>query len=69
MSITYFSNAPSTDDNNSYDIRIDHQFSERQSIFGHYTDFTNRISYLMTLEWFVRRRNANESNPGKESRM
>jgi hypothetical protein len=39
----FFSNAPSTDDNNSYDTRIDHQFSSRQSIFGHYTDFTNRI--------------------------
>jgi hypothetical protein len=39
----FFSNAPATDDNNSYDTRIDHQFSPTQSIFGHYTDFTNRI--------------------------
>jgi hypothetical protein len=39
----FFSDAPSTDDNNSYDTRIDHQFTSRQSIFGHYTDFTNRI--------------------------
>jgi hypothetical protein len=39
----FFSNAPATDDNNSYDTRIDHQFNSRQSIFGHYTDFTNRI--------------------------
>jgi hypothetical protein len=39
----FFSNAPATDDNNSYDTRIDHQFNSRHSIFGHYTDFTNRI--------------------------
>lgn len=39
----FFSNAPGTDNNNSYDTRIDHQFSGRQSIFGHYTDFTNII--------------------------
>jgi len=39
----FFSNAPSTDDNNSYDTRIDHQFSPTQSIFGHFTDFTNWI--------------------------
>ena len=41
----FFSNAPGTDDNNSYDIRIDHQFNDRNSMFGHYTDFTNRIHY------------------------
>lgn len=39
----FFSNAPGTDNNNSYDTRIDHQFNGRQSIFGHYTDFTNII--------------------------
>jgi hypothetical protein len=39
----FFSNAPATDDNNSYDTRIDHQFNSRHSIYGHYTDFTNRI--------------------------
>ena len=41
----FFSNAPGTDDNNSYDTRIDHQFNAKHSIFGHYTDFTNRIHY------------------------
>jgi hypothetical protein len=39
----FFSNAPGTDDNNSYDTRIDHQFNGAHSVFGHYTDFTNRI--------------------------
>ena len=41
----FFSNAPGTDGNNSYDTRIDHQLSAKQSIFGHFTDFTNRIHY------------------------
>ena len=39
----FFSNAPGTDDNNSYDTRIDHQFNGAHSIYGHFTDFTNRI--------------------------
>lgn len=39
----FFSNAPATDDNNSYDTRIDHQFSPTQSIFGHFTNFSNWI--------------------------
>jgi hypothetical protein len=39
----FFSNAPGTDNNNSYDTRIDHHFNGRHSIFGHYTDFTNII--------------------------
>lgn len=41
----FFSNAPGTDNNNSYDTRIDHRFNDKHSIFGHYTDFTNRIHY------------------------
>ena len=41
----FFSNAPNTDQNNLFDIRIDHQFSEHNSIFGHITDFTNHINY------------------------
>lgn len=41
----FFSNAPSTDDNNSVDVRINHQFSQHHSIFGHITDFTNHINY------------------------
>jgi hypothetical protein len=39
----FFSNAPGTDNNNSYDTRIDHQFNGRQSIFGHFTAFSNKI--------------------------
>jgi hypothetical protein len=41
----YFSNAPSSDTNNSFDIRIDHQFSEKQSIFGHFDEFNNYVYY------------------------
>ena len=41
----FFSNAPGTDNNNSFDIRIDHQFNAHHSIFGHITDFTNHINY------------------------
>jgi hypothetical protein len=41
----FFSNAPGTDDNNSFDIRIDHQLNDHHSMFGHFTDFTNRIHY------------------------
>src|SRR6202000_2144279 len=41
----FFSNAPGTDNNNSFDTRIDHKFSDKHSIFGHYTNFTNHIHY------------------------
>jgi hypothetical protein len=41
----YFSNAPSSDTNNSFDIRIDHQFSSKQSVFGHFDDFNNYVYY------------------------
>ena len=41
----FFSNAPGTDNNNSFDTRIDHKFNDKHSIFGHYTDFTNHIHY------------------------
>ena len=41
----FFSNAPGTDDNNSFDTRIDHKFNDKHSIFGHYTNFTNHIHY------------------------
>jgi hypothetical protein len=41
----FFSNAPLTDDNNSFDFRIDHQFNQHHSIFGHVTDFSNHINY------------------------
>jgi hypothetical protein len=41
----FFSNAPTTDDNNSIDVRIDHKFNEHHSIFGHITNFSNHINY------------------------
>ncbi len=41
----FFSNAPNTDNNYSYDIRVDHKFSDKQSIFGHVDQFNNYILY------------------------
>ena len=41
----FFSDAPSTDNNYSYDIRIDHKFSDKQSIFGHVDEFNDYILY------------------------
>jgi len=61
----YFSNAPSTDDNNSFDARIDHQFTERQSIFGHITDFTNHINYNDYYGNGLSPEDANDRIPGK----
>ncbi|HTB16207.1 MAG TPA: carboxypeptidase regulatory-like domain-containing protein [Bryobacteraceae bacterium] len=39
----YFSNAPGTDNNNLYDIRIDQILTDHQSIFGHFEHFSNNI--------------------------
>lgn len=61
----FFSNAPNTDDNNSYDTRIDHQFNSKHSIFGHYTDFTNHI---LNADFFgngLSYQMANDRIPGK----
>lgn len=41
----FFSDAPNTDNNYSYDIRGDHKFSDKQSIFGHVDVFDNYIYY------------------------
>jgi len=41
----FFSDAPNTDNNYSYDIRVDHKFSDKQSIFGHVDEFNNYIYY------------------------
>jgi hypothetical protein len=41
----FFSDAPNTDDDYSYDLRIDHKFSDKQSIFGHVDEFNNYINY------------------------
>jgi hypothetical protein len=39
----YFSAATETDTSNSFDTRIDHQFNEKHSIFGHFDRFSNYI--------------------------
>ena len=41
----FFSDAPNVDNDYSYDIRIDHKFSDKQSIFGHVDEFNNHILY------------------------
>ncbi len=41
----FFSDAPNKDNDYSYDIRIDHKFSDKQSIFGHVDEFNNYILY------------------------
>ncbi len=61
----FFSNAPGTDNNNSFDIRIDHQFSAHQSIFGHVTDFTNHINYNDYFGNGLSPEDANDRIPGK----
>jgi hypothetical protein len=61
----FFSNAPGTDNNNSFDIRIDHQFSAHNSIFGHITDFTNHINYNDYFGNGLSPEDANDRIPGK----
>jgi hypothetical protein len=39
----FFSNAPGTDNNNLYDIRIDHHFTDTQNVYGHFEHFSNNI--------------------------
>jgi hypothetical protein len=41
----FFSDAPNTDKNYTYDIRIDHKLSDKQSIFGHVDEFNDHILY------------------------
>jgi hypothetical protein len=41
----FFSDAANTDRNYSYDIRMDHRFSDKQSIFGHVDEFNDYILY------------------------
>jgi Carboxypeptidase regulatory-like domain len=65
----YFSNAPGTDNNNSYDIRIDHQFNNKHSIFGHYTNFTNRIHYNDYFGNGLSPEDADDRIPGKNIDM
>jgi hypothetical protein len=61
----FFSNAPGTDNNNSFDVRIDHQFNARHSIFGHVTDFTNHINYNDYFGNGLSPEDANDRIPGK----
>ena len=61
----FFSNAPNTDDNNSVDVRVDHQFSEHNSIFGHITDFSNHINYSDYFGNGLSPEDANDRIPGK----
>ena len=61
----FFSNAPGTDNNNSFDIRIDHQLSAHQSIFGHITNFTNHINYNDYYGNGLSPEDANDRLPGK----
>ena len=41
----YFSNATSSDVDDSFDIRIDHRFSDKQNMFGHIDEFNNYVYY------------------------
>lgn len=61
----FFSNAPGTDNNNSFDVRIDHQFNAHQSIFGHITDFSNHINYNDYFGNGLSPVDANDRIPGK----
>ena len=61
----FFSNAPNTDVNNSVDVRVDHQFSGHQSIFGHVTDFSNHINYSDYFGNGLSPEDANDRIPGK----
>ncbi len=40
----FFSNAPTTSDQNTLNVRVDHRFNDKHSIFGHY-DWFERFNY------------------------
>jgi len=61
----FISNAPSADQNDSVDVRIDHQFNEHHSIFGHITNFTNHINYSDYFGNGLSPEDANDRIPGK----
>jgi len=62
----FFSDAPSTDRNYSYDIRIDHKFSEKQSIFGHVDEFNDYILYGQVFgQPSLTPQNSNDYIPGR----
>ena len=41
----FFSDAPNIDRDYNFDVRIDHTFSEKHSVFGHFDYFNNHILY------------------------
>jgi hypothetical protein len=62
----FFSDAPNTDNNYSYDIRIDHKFSDKQSIFGHVDEFNNYILYGQVFgQPSLTPQNSNDYIPGR----
>ena len=61
----FFSNAPNTDINNSIDARVDHRFTEHQSIFGHSTYFSNHINYSDYFGNGLSPEDANDRIPGE----
>ena len=62
----FFSDAPNTDNDYSYDIRIDHKFSDKQSIFGHVDEFNNYILYGQVFgQPSLTPQNSNDYIPGR----
>jgi len=62
----FFSDAPSTDKNYSYDIRIDHKFSDKQSMFGHVDEFNDYILYGQVFgQPSLTPQNSNDYIPGR----
>ncbi|HEX4133344.1 MAG TPA: carboxypeptidase-like regulatory domain-containing protein [Bryobacteraceae bacterium] len=62
----FFSDAPNTDHNYSYDIRIDHKFNDKQSIFGHVDEFNDYILYGQVFgSPSLTPQNSNDNIPGR----
>jgi hypothetical protein len=60
----YFSNASEGDVDNSFDVRIDHQFNEKNSIFGHFDRFSNYILLPNVYGNWQTPSNSNDRIPG-----
>jgi hypothetical protein len=62
----FFSDAPNTDKNYTYDIRIDHKLSDKQSIFGHVDEFNDHILYGQVFgQPSLTPQNSNDYIPGR----
>jgi Carboxypeptidase regulatory-like domain len=62
----FFSDAPNTDNDYSYDIRVDHKFSDKQSIYGHVDEFNNHILYGQVFgQPSLTPQNSNDYIPGR----